>query len=211
MAASKLVIYNNALGLLGERELASLTENREPRRVLDSFYDNTIRYCLEQGNWERFLRSVAISPSSSVEPEFGFTNAFARPSDWIRTRRLSESDTLHPPLRYFRAENSYWYADCSTLYVEYVSNSASLGGMDLSRWTESFEDYVTKTLAAKICVRITQSSTLRLDLEKEANRALKRARSLDTREVAPQQQVGGSWARSRGGGNTDSRWDGTTQ
>ena len=35
MAASKLSIYNQALGHLGERRLATLSEPREPRRVLE--------------------------------------------------------------------------------------------------------------------------------------------------------------------------------
>jgi hypothetical protein len=39
MSASKLKLYNDALGILGERRLASLTENREPRRVLDEVWD----------------------------------------------------------------------------------------------------------------------------------------------------------------------------
>ena len=35
MANDQLSLYNNALTVLGERKIASLTENREPRRVLD--------------------------------------------------------------------------------------------------------------------------------------------------------------------------------
>ena len=43
----KLTVYNETLGLLGERKLASLTEQREPRRVLDGFWDQTVAYCLD--------------------------------------------------------------------------------------------------------------------------------------------------------------------
>jgi hypothetical protein len=37
-SVSQLFIYNEALGHLGERRLANLSENREPRRVLDSYW-----------------------------------------------------------------------------------------------------------------------------------------------------------------------------
>ena len=36
---TRLQLYNSALLLLGERNLASLSENREPRRLLDHVWD----------------------------------------------------------------------------------------------------------------------------------------------------------------------------
>ena len=49
MAIDKLSVYNNALILIGERTLTALTENREPRRLLDSSFDfDAINYCLEE-------------------------------------------------------------------------------------------------------------------------------------------------------------------
>ena len=48
MAVTKLSLYNDTLQLLGERRLASDTEDREPRYDLDSLYDNgAVDYCLE--------------------------------------------------------------------------------------------------------------------------------------------------------------------
>ena len=43
---TQLFIYNEALGHLGERVLASLTEGREPRRVLDSYWSDVVAYAL---------------------------------------------------------------------------------------------------------------------------------------------------------------------
>ena len=38
--SDRLDVYNGALRRLGSRRLASLTENREPRRVLDDIWNN---------------------------------------------------------------------------------------------------------------------------------------------------------------------------
>lgn len=212
MPAAKLSIYNNALGHLGERKLASLTENREPRRVLDDFYDNVLRYCLEQGQWTVSAgRQVEIAASGSVTPSFGFSNAFAKPSDWVRTIRISDSETFDPPLLRFSEQRGFWYSDASTLYVEYVSNSATLGGLDLSRWSEAYENYVTLRLARLACPRIANDSTRRQELLKEERKALAEARNLETSGKPPLMQMGGSWVRSRGGNSNTSRWDGTMQ
>lgn len=209
MAASKLSIYNAALGHLGERKLASLTEAREPRRVLDDFYPDVQAYCLEKSTWEFACRLVQIDASTSVTPPFGFTNAFVKPTDWVRTVLISGSETFDPPLAAYQEERGYWYADCDPLYVRYVSNHASLGGGDLSRWTQAFEDYVAYELAYRACLRISGAETRRGELRKEARKALSAARGIDTTSEAPQFSPAGSWVTSRGGNSNRSRWDRT--
>src|SRR4051812_14344590 len=117
MALLQLKIYNAALGHLGERKIATLAENREPRRVLDDFYNDVVQYCLERGTWEFACRNVQIDASTSVSPPFNFTHAFAKPTDWVRTVKLSASPTFDPPLRQFEEERGFWYADGTPLYL----------------------------------------------------------------------------------------------
>ena len=48
--ADKLSLFNGALLICGERFLSSLTENREPRHLLDNVWSNGgVKACLEQG------------------------------------------------------------------------------------------------------------------------------------------------------------------
>ena len=57
----KLSIYNGALSILGERRLASLTENREPRYKLDDVWDNNfVRRLLQMGQWQFAQRTVQL-------------------------------------------------------------------------------------------------------------------------------------------------------
>jgi len=42
MSTSRLKLYNDALTACGESHLASLTEDREPRRLLDHVWDENI-------------------------------------------------------------------------------------------------------------------------------------------------------------------------
>ena len=207
MAASKLAIYNQALGHLGERRLASLSEQREPKRVLDDYYADAVAHCLEMGAWKFATRTVRIDASASVTPEFGFASAFRKPDDWLRNCRISGSETFEPPLLHFSEERGYWHAGCAALYVRYVSNDPTFGGLDLSRWTQLFEDYVALRLALLACVRISGAESRADKLARLERKALAAAREHDASAAPPQFMPGGSWARSRGGGGSASRWD----
>ena len=78
---TQLFIYNEALGHLGERQLASLSEPREPRRVLDSYWSDVVGFCLSQGLWKFARRTAQIDSSSSLTPQFGFNCVYYR---WFR-------------------------------------------------------------------------------------------------------------------------------
>jgi len=158
--SDKLTLYNNALtNQLGERSLASLSENREPRRVLDNNFASVVNFCLERKFWNFGYRSVSIDASTTVVPGFGFLYAFKIPDDWIRTRKLSAVQTFDPPLIDVAEETGYWFTNITPIYVQYNSNDP-LYGMDLGKWPQSFADYVELRLAVKSCKKITGSDDL---------------------------------------------------
>lgn len=204
--ADKLEIYNLALGHLGERKLASLSENREPRRVLDDFYDNAVAYCLERGFWNWAMRTVLLDSDPSYDPPFGYTLAFTKPMDWVRTYVISDSDRLDPPLLRYIDEGGLWYADCDPVYVRYVSND-SAWGMDLGQWPESFADYLAARLAVRTCKRISGANPSD-DLKTEERRTLAVARSRDAMDEPPGFPPTGTWVTSRGSNSyARSRWN----
>lgn len=204
--ATKLATYNMALGHLGERKLGSLTENREPRRVLDDYWDATVAYCLERGFWKFAKRNMQIDSSDSITPAFGYQFAFEKPADWVRTYLVSNNERMDPPLLAYKDENGLWYADSDPLYVEFISNDTSFG-LDLSLWPETYTDYVSLRLAARACPRITNSSTRLEELAKQERRAKEDALSKDAMDGAPGQPPVGSWVRSRSFGSSTTRWD----
>jgi hypothetical protein len=114
---NQLYLYNKALGYLGERKLASLSENREPRRVLDDYWSDEVPFCLGQGLWRFARRTVQQDADSTFAPEFGFNYAFPYPSDWIRTVLVSTSPDLDPPLLQMRDEGGYIYANATPIYL----------------------------------------------------------------------------------------------
>jgi hypothetical protein len=157
--ATQLGIYNATLGHLEERRLATLGENRDPKRVLDSFWPGVPLYCLEQGLFRHAKRVVQIEASTSMVPAFGYNNAFQLPDDWIRTVIISTSPNLDPPLLQYMEASGFVFANATPIYLSFISNDASYG-MNLGKWPQSFEDYVALRLARQSCKRVTGSTEL---------------------------------------------------
>lgn len=195
----KLTLYNLALRHLEERKLASLTENREPRRVLDDFYQQEIAYCLERKFWNFAYRTVMIDASTSIVPGFGYLYAFTIPLDWIRTRKLSAVPQLDPPLLDVAEETGYWYTNIAPIYVQYNSND-TLYGLNLGAWPASFTDYVSKRLARVCCKRITGATELLKGEDGLINQE-ERAYKISAANCAMNEAIGfkpmSGWVRSR--------------
>lgn len=195
--ATRLKLYNGALRILGERKLASLTENREPRRVLDDMWDDDFtNTCLEQGMWNFATRSIELTYSPSVTPSFGYIRAFDKPSDWVRTTIISIDEYFSAPMLQYVDEAGYWRCEYDTIYVKYVSNDSSYGN-DLSLWPSSFVRYFEAALAFEACDRITKSDSKRDEIRADVRRLLADARSKDAMNQPIVFPPAGSWATSR--------------
>jgi hypothetical protein len=197
--ATQLGLYNAALIELGEGTIASLSEDRKGRRVLDSIYSSVLAECLEAGAWNFAMRTVKLDADTSITPAFGFTEVFAKPTDWVRTISLSADENFSQPLFRYWDDVNYLSADQTPLYLRYVSNSASWG-LNLTLWPQSFTRYVEVALAERGCVSITQSNAdkerlMRIDLPMAKRRAVARDAMNEATKFLPQ----GSWNTARGG------------
>lgn len=155
--ATKLGLYQHALRLLGERRVTSLSEDREPRRVLDSAYDEVVAYCLAQGMWSFAMR--LRKQTKTDKGDFDFAFMFERPADLLHLYKVSKDKTFQPDsclVHDFADAGGRLYADVDTLFLLHTSNDASFGG-DLTLWPEAFAFYVAATLAANVALRITSS------------------------------------------------------
>jgi hypothetical protein len=181
-APTRLQLYNNALLDVGERQLASLDEAREPRRLLDMAWDaGAVDWCLEQGRWDFATRSAQLDYSPSVEPPFGYARAFDKPVDWLSTLLVAEDPQFRVKLHQYVDEAGFWFADLDTIFVRYISNADDYG-MDFGKWPSTFQRLVTAYLASEIATKLTQDKEKRDELQKALQAALVNARSLHERD-----------------------------
>jgi len=177
--ANKLAIYNGALLFIGERQLATLTDNVEPRRQLDSVWDRGgIKTVLEHGQWNFAMRSSKFEYSPSITPAFGHTRAFEKPSDFIRICAMCSDEFFTTPLLLYNDEAGFWFADLDEIYVKYVSYDGSYG-TDFSLWPQSFTRYVEAWFGCQIIWKLTQSKTKTTEAKEECRKLKTEARSQD--------------------------------
>jgi hypothetical protein len=199
MATSQLSLFNDALGLLGARSIATVNDATEPARVLLALWDHTRAYCIEQGHWKFAEREAVLSPSTTEVPTYGLANAFAQPTDYVRLNEMAADEYYSAPIFQINQRNDHWYCDLETLYIRYVSNDAAFG-YDVTRWPASFELYYTLYLATRAAPRVAPSMKLELikaggnlGLETAKYNALSKDAVNGPTKFLPQ----GAWAASR--------------
>lgn len=195
--ATRLDIYNDALMYCGERSISSLSEDREPRRLLDQVWNsNGVQFCLEQGQWHFAMRADMIDPDPDIEPDFGFGYAYTKPDDWLITSAVCEDEYLRIPLNQYTDEKGYWYADINPIYVKYVSNDENYG-MDLGKWPQSFADYVSLYFAKRIIIKLSSDSSKFREISKLCEEALSVAKNKAAMAQPAMFAAKGSWSRAR--------------
>jgi len=205
MAATKLSLFNGALLECGERAIASLAEDREPRRLLDRAWDaGVVNFCLGQGQWRFATRTVQLAASTTIEPTFGYRKAYEIPDDHVRTTSLCSDEYMNTPLLRYTTEQNYFFTDVEPIFLGYVSNGAGYGG-DFSLWPEDFIEYVHAYLASKIIKKLNQSGTDFETLFKLTKQRLTDARSSSAMEGPTTFPPVGSFVSARVGGSRRDR------
>lgn len=193
----KLSLYNGALRAIGERPLASLAENREPRRRLDEVWaEGAVNFCLALGQWKFARRTQQLAPSTTVLPPFGYRNAYEIPADHIRTCALCDDEHLQHPLLTYQMEQNYIYTDVEPIYLSFVSNDAAFGG-DFSLWPEDFIRVVRLYLASEIVWPVTQNAEKKKSIDADFKAAKLDAKSSDAMEGPTVFPPMGSFAKAR--------------
>tara|TARA_R110000868_G_scaffold162418_1_gene393635 strand:- start:214 stop:858 length:645 start_codon:yes stop_codon:yes gene_type:complete len=195
--ADRLSLYNDALMYAGERSLASLTEDREPRRLLDQVWASQgVDRCLEEAQWHFAMRADRFDYDPSVTIDFGYGYAFTKPDDWIITSAVCEDEYFRVPLNQYTDEKGYWYADIDPLYVRYVSNDVDFG-MDLGKWPATFADFVAVHFASRIITKLSASGERLKELMTMRKMFLVTAKNKAAMAQPTSFAAKGSWSRAR--------------
>jgi hypothetical protein len=203
--ATKLTIYNGALAILGERKLANLTENREPRYKLDEVWDNDfIERVLQMGQWNFACRRVELTASSSVTPAFGYQYGFDKPNDFVRTMAVCYDEYFELPITRYSDESQWIFCDTEVIYYAYVSNDTQWGS-DLTLWPFNFTEMAEHYLAMKVAPRLTGLKMGATELTGLWKMWLATAKATDAMEGPVKFAPEGSWSRSRRGRGTNDR------
>lgn len=197
--ADKLEIYNRTLVKLGQRPLATLSDQRPEQRAVDRVYDATVQSLIEGALWKFASRSDELQPSDTATSQFGYQFVYEQPEDYVRIIRISDNQRFRPTLIDFLFETGFIYCDCSPLYLQYVSNDAA-HGYNLGAWPASFANAVVDELALRTAPYLTGAGVPKIEqLEKQAKRSFFIAKQRDAVNQPESWMPPGRLVRARSG------------
>lgn len=160
MAIDQLALYNNALLIIGQRRLKNITEDREPRHLLDDAYDlGAIEYCLEVVK-PVFARKTKVISSTTTSSEHDLDNVYTLPSDYQSVVGVYSDSKLDQEVSRYIIEGNTLSCEYQTIHLRYISNDYVTA---FTNWSQAFTRVVSAFLAREISVKLAPNRTEEID------------------------------------------------
>ena len=148
MANSKLSLINNALILIGDVPLTSLTSGTRAQVVATSLYDNIVENELSKFRWG-FARKVAqLSLDVAAPVGNEWESKYTLPADMLNLIKLD------PSINYQIIENKVYCNYSGELFCDYIANIA-----DPADWPIYFAKMIEYALAMDFAPSIRDSDS----------------------------------------------------
>ena len=189
--ATKTDVANLALGLLGEFQITSLTEQTKQARLCNRFINQVVDEELRSHPWNGATKRVKLSMLTKV-PAFGFTKTFQLPSDILRIELVNDGLDYDQ----YKIEGNELLTDDSVINLIYIYRPDDLGLLD-PLCIES----IYYRLAVKIAIPLTDSPELRSEIKRDYEALVtKNARYVDATESNFRMIEDSGWINARESG-----------
>ncbi len=190
MPSDETEVAVEALTLLGEQSITSLTEDSDRARAVNRIYMPTLEQALRSHDWN-FARMRATLARVAATPDFGYDFMYQLPQNPLHLRTLTtnlKKDEAWEIETYQTTDQTAQYrvilTNATSLKIRYIALVTSP-----TLWDALFADAMVHEIARRICYAITRNATLVATLTEEAKTKWKQARSVDGLESRPLQQL----------------------
>jgi len=168
----KLTICNSALFRCGAESISSLDDSSKRANIVSTQYDLTLAELLNDSPWNFCVKRTTLEESDT--PLFGYAKAYEKPTDCIRVLELEDKVP-------YRVEGDFIVTNQTTsIKIKYISNDVLP-----SKFSGSFIKALYLKLAEDISYVMVQSASLQAQITQEAERYLRKARSMNSQEGTP--------------------------
>ena len=199
-------IVNRALRLLKANRVTSLTDGSNNANAANDVFAEVREDLLRTHNWNFAQKWVQLAKLSEA-PAFEFDNAFALPSDWMRTVSVHDNDAGGGPAPLYREgevdDQGVILSSADEMWMRYVYRVT-----DPNRMAADFRAAFSYALALAMPGVSNLSAPREERLDGRAERRLRRAKHADALGSVPERRPVGSWVTSRGGWPPWRAWPG---
>ena len=192
MATDNVEICNSALSIIGTRKITSMSDPSVEGRECNSNYDLCRKAVLRDHRWGFASNRVVLDTPDPTPPDFGFSNRFPLPADFIRTHTVFDTSGNELGPDEFSVESGFILSDEGTLWLKYVYDLD-----DTTQFDPLFDNALAANLAAKIAYKITGSETRGEECQKIYMSALKSAKFVTSTEQPSERFDADVWLRAR--------------
>jgi hypothetical protein len=182
--ASDVEIANNALSMLGDDPITSLTDDTPRARLVNRIYPQTRDAVLRSHPWN-CATSRATLGQLSTSPVYGWAYQYQLPSDpyCLRVLALNDREDWACPGDEFKVEGRALLTDAASANIRYIFRIT-----DPAQYDAMLYEALSAKLASKMAYAITKSqSTVKAMLE-IYDGILRETRTIDGQEGSPDKQ-----------------------
>lgn len=176
MAVSEVSICSNALLMLGDNPIASLTDGSTRATLAANLYPFVRDDILRAHYWNCATKRVLLAPEVDV-PAYGFGRQFALPGDFLRVRQAGYDGSEVP----YAIESGKILCDSNPLPLRYVWRNENPAA-----WDTQLVFVMTLAMAAQLAYPITKSASAEENRFGQFGTALKKAKAVDGMDEPPE-------------------------
>ncbi len=172
MATSYIEICNLALSFVGGARITSFDGSSREAILCEANYDLGRRAVLEERDWTFAINRDTLNATADV-PKYGFSYTFLLPNDSMRiiqVYNLNEGLDPNPRGTQYKVEDTYIYANDSTIDVRYIFDQ-----INTKRFSPLFDQTLAAFIAKNIAVPLTKNNTLMQNMTALYDESLSRA------------------------------------
>ena len=190
---SEASISNRCLShLKANNRITSIEEESLEARLCKLYLDETIDALLEKHPWN-FATNRQVLPLSADTPVFDYDYKFQLPTDPYCLKVLKVVDSGDTEITDWTIEGRYLLCDSGTCSIKYTKRVEQYNELSVG-----FRDTLEYRLASKMAEALTGSTSIKKDMYAEYKLALKKARTADSRQGSPTEEVDDDFAWIKG-------------
>ena len=197
--ATSILIANAALRKVGAKTIASFTAGTAEANFINQRYDEIRLWLLDLHPWN-FATARKKLAQLSTAPVSEFDNYYSLPADFVRVIVVHDNDSGAGLVEH-KVEDNKIACSAEEVWLKYVYNVT-----DPNKMPPLFREALACCISIEAATDLAQSSTLREQMIESAERAIRRARSVDGQSDFPERLPVGSWVTARSGRVRDRSW-----
>jgi hypothetical protein len=175
MSISAVGLANQALFMLGQKSIISMTEDSEAARLCNGRYAYNRDATLRSYPWNCAMARATLALSGTA-PIWGYDHKYALPTVPLCLRVLSMEESYK-----WKVEGRFLATDADTCNILYIAQVTDVTEMEVL-----LREAIAARLAADICFALTGSSTQQDKMWAIYEQKIRQAKSIDAQEGTPE-------------------------